>query len=300
MSGGSDVRIGVAQLEFVEADLASPERRAAAGTAAIDRLAAAGADVVVLPELAATGYVLDADHLGRHAETVEPGPPGPGRPVLAAWAAAARRHGVAVVGGLAERTAHALYNTAVAIGPHGEVVGRYRKLHLFGAEHRVFAPGDLGLPVFPLGSLRAGLLICYDLRFPEAARILALQGAEVLLVPTAWIGGFDRAGPRPGRFIGQIEAALVHANLNQVYVVCADFAGRQRELEMLGQSVAIDPYGVILAGPLPETGPADFVVDVDAATVRSARHRGEGISPRENRRTDVYADLLGYRAPTGR
>lgn len=286
--------IGIAQLQFDDDDLASAERRRVKSTAAINRLAAAGAEVVVLPELAACGYLLEERHLRDHAEPSEP----TGK-VLGAWAAAARRHRIFVVGGYAELDGDAIYNAAIALGPDGGVIGHYRKLHLFGAEHHLFTPGDLGLPVFDLGALRVGLLICYDLRFPEAARILALQGAEMVLVPTAWVGGFDLPGSRGGRFIGQIEAALVHANLNQTYIVCADFAGRQRDLDLLGQSLAIDPYGTIVAGPLPTSEPADAIVAVDISVVHAALERGPGISPRANRRVDVYDDYLGYVSVVG-
>lgn len=287
-------KIGIAQLQFGDDDLDCAKRRWAKSVAAIDRLAAAGAEVVVLPELAACGYVLDAGHLRDHAEPAQPT-----GAALGAWVAAARRHRISIVGGFAERDGDALYNAAIALGPDGEVIGHYRKLHLFGAEHAFFTPGDLGLLVFQLGALRAGLLICYDLRFPEAPRLLALQGAEVVLVPTAWVAGFDRPGPRVRRFIGQIEAALVHANLNQTYIVCADFAGRQRSLDLLGQSLAVDPYGTILAGPLPGSEPAETIVEVDAEVVRSALERGPGISPRGNRRVDVYDDHLGYDPSNG-
>ena len=243
----------------------------------------------MLPELAATGYVLAGDHLHEHAE-----PADATGPVLGAWVAAARRHHVAVVRGYVERLGDSLFNAAVAIASDGRVAGHYRKLHLFGGEHDVLAPGDLGLPVFDLAGLRVGLLICYDLRFPEAARILALRGAQAVLVPTAWVGGFNARGTAPGRFIGQIEAALAHANLNQVYVLCADFAGRQRDVQLLGRSIAIDPFGAIVAGPASADEPATLCADVDPATVAAALERGAGISPRANRRTDVYGDLLGY------
>jgi predicted amidohydrolase len=282
-------RVGLAQLRYDADEVDRPDRRAGVTVAAVERLAAAGAEIVVLPELAACGYVLEPDHLARNAE-----PSTPTGPVVGAWADAARRLGVTVVGGYAERIGEAVFNTAVAIGPTGDVAGRYRKLHLFGPEHQVMVPGDAGLPVVDLGRLRVGLLVCYDLRFPETVRILALQGADAVIVPTAWVGGFDASPPVAGRFIGQIEAALVHANLNQVYVLCADFAGRQRDVQLLGRSIAIDPFGTIVAGPASADEPAVLCTDVDPATVAAALERGAGISPRANRRTDVYGELLGY------
>jgi N-carbamoylputrescine amidase len=285
------VRIALAQIDH--ADLVDVDCRVEVTCRAIDDAAAAGAQFVVLPELAACGYVLDETHLGRWAE-----PGDASGAVVGAWREACARHGVAVVGGFAERAGDAIYNSAVALDRSGAVAGRYRKLHLFGAERDLFTAGDLGLPVIDLEGLRVGMLICYDLRFPEAARILALQDAEVIAVPTAWVGGFDRPGRATGRQIGQIEAAVVHANLNQVYVACADFVGTSPGYEFLGRSLLIDPYGDIVEGPLDPDRPGVILTDVDPAVVAGARERGPNISPRRNRRTDVYEHLLGYHPPT--
>lgn len=257
---------------------------------AIDTAAAAGARLIVLPELAASGYVLDEPGLRRVAES------GDGGTVTSAWRAAARRHQMTVIGGRTELDGDSLFNAVVVISPSGEVVGHYRKLHLFGAEHRVFTPGDLGIPLFDVAGLRLGVLVCYDLRFPEALRIAALRGAQVIAVPTAWVGGFDRPDPGEAR-IGQVDGALVQANLSQVWVLCADHVGRSGTIEFLGRSVVVDPYGRAVLGPLSADEPGVHVVDIDPDEALRAQERGKGISPRRNRRTDVYDDLLGYRPP---
>ena len=107
----------------------------------------------------------------------------------------------------------------------GSIVGHYRKLHLFVAEHDIFVPGDVGLPIVGIAGAAVGMLVCYDLRFPEAARILALRDAELVAVPTAWVAGFDRQSPEAE--IGQVRGALVQANLDQIFIACADQVGRE-------------------------------------------------------------------------
>jgi predicted amidohydrolase len=281
------MRVAIAQLRCPSLD---PDDAVARTTGAIEAAARDGAEVVVLPEMS-SGYVLDAAALAPVAEVGDDGA------LLTAWRAVAREHGVIVVGGFAEKVGRRLFNTAAVIDRRGAVVGRYRKLHLFGAEHQVFTPGDCGLPVFDLDGVRLGVLICYDLRFPEALRILALQGAQVVAVPTAWVTGFDRALPGPDERIGQVDGALVQANLNQVWVACADQVGTTAPYTFLGRSLVVDPYGEPVLGPLSHDTPAVQVADVDLAQVAHAQDRGPGISPRANRRTDVYGELLGYRPP---
>jgi predicted amidohydrolase len=279
------MRIAVAQ---IRCDAALDGARRDATVAAIESAARAGAELVVLPELAACGYRLSADHLALRAETAV----GDG-PVLSAWRDTARHRGIGVVGGFAEKTGAAIANAVAVIGREGEMLGTYRKLHLFDTEHNVFAPGDTGLPVFELGGVRIGVLVCYDLRFVEAARILALSGAALIAVPTAWIAGFDTAPPRGPR-IPHVDGVIVQANLNQVHFAVADQVGRQDGLTFLGRSLVIDPFGKVLHGPLSAREEAVVSVDIDLAANERAQHRGPGISPRENRRTDVYDTLLGY------
>ncbi len=281
------VQVAVCQ---VQAHALDPAANALSTVAAIERAATEGARIVVLPELAATGYCVDPVALRDVAESVST--PGP---VLRAWVDAARRLGVAVIGGFAELDGGRLFNSAVTIDASGSVRSVYRKLHLFAGERDCFAPGDLGLPIVEVHGVRVGVIVCYDLRFPEAMRILALRGAELIAVPTAWVGGFDR---RPsGERIGQVDGAIVQANLNQVYVACADAVGAIDPFRFLGQSVGVTPYGEVVAGPLSGSDEGIAHVSVDPQTVADARHRGPGIDPFENRRTDVYAVDLGYREP---
>ena len=142
------------------------------------------------------------------------------------------------------------------------------------------------------------MLICYDLRFPESLRILALQGAELVVVPTAWVGGFDRADTTDGR-IGQVDGVLVQANLNQVFVVRRP--GRPHRAPRVPRPVRGGRS--VRAGrgrsALGDRGQCGRRRHRPARRPPSTCKRGPGISPRANRRTDVYDDLLGYRSTTG-
>jgi predicted amidohydrolase len=138
----------------------------------------AACDLIVFPELAVTGSVPDREAAGKLAEPV----PGPGTERLRELAAA---HDAYLVAGLIERDAASgeLFNTAVLVGPDG-VVGRYRKLHLADEDRAWATPGDTGLPTFDIPAGRVGLLIGYDALFPEAARALAIEGADIIACPS--------------------------------------------------------------------------------------------------------------------
>ncbi len=151
----------------------------------IRKAAHLGAEIVVLPELADSGYVFNtAPELAGLAEAI------PGGRSAESLIALARELGIHIVSGLAESDAGRFYNSAILCGPDG-YIGKYRKLHLWNRENLFFAPGDLGLPVFDTRLGRIGIAICYDGWFPETFRQLALNGAELVCVPTNWV-------PMPG------------------------------------------------------------------------------------------------------
>jgi N-carbamoylputrescine amidase len=235
-----------------------------------------GARLVILPELIVPGYRLDASFLRDAAEPLD-------GPTVGAWGALAAEAGGYVAGGFCERDGDRLFNGAVLVGPEG-VVLHYRKLHLFAGEKDVFAPGDLGLPVARTEVGVVGLCICYDLRFVETARILALRGAELVCVPTAWLPGFDRQRWDQEGFCPQARGAQLQANLDQVFIACASEAGNG----FLGSSVVCDPYGAARLGPLPGEREELAVVTVELDEVSRAHDRGELINPGTDRRSDVY------------
>ena len=187
-------------------------------------------------------------------------------PTTDALAAVAEEADGLVVAGLAEYAPGNVFDTAVAITADG-VIAHYRKLHLFDREKACLRAGDLGLPVVDTPFGRIGLCICYDLRFPEVARILALRDAELICAPAAWVHGFDKT---PSDVPGQVNGVIVQANLNQVFVACASQVGGTGEHRFLGSSVVVDPFGDLTLGPLPADVPAIAAADVELEQCRDA------------------------------
>lgn len=243
---------------------------------------AAGADLVVLPELAISGYVVDGRLACEVAEPLDGA-------TAEAFVRLAGEFDALIAYGFCERAGTELYNTVVVVDGSGPVL-HYRKLHLFDLEKAVYTAGDLGLPVADTAFGRIGVCICYDLRFVEVLRALSLRGADLVLAPAAWVGGFDRTVPATGG-TRHVDSVLAQANLDQVAVVAvSQVAGAAHGgPSTLGGSVACDAYGELLAGPLSRTVADSARVAVDIEAVRAARVRGERIRPREDRRTDVYA-----------
>ncbi len=271
---------GVSAVQF-GAVAGDPDANRLAIAAAIRAEAAAGAKLIVLPELAVSGYHLDEPALRAAAEPAE----GPTAALLRGLAA---ETDATLVCGFCEKEAGRIYNSAMLVTPAGALT-LYRKLHLFDGEKEVFTPGDKGLVVAETPVGQVGVCVCYDLRFVEVARGLALLGADLLAVPTAWVGGFDKAPRDEGGFIGQARGAVVQANLNQLPMVCASQSGREGNIRFLGSSLIVDAWGACLAGPMgeDESGAARAVLDL--GQIRAARRRSDRIRPREDRRVDVYS-----------
>jgi N-carbamoylputrescine amidase len=274
--------IGLAQLT---ARLYDPEANRRTATRAVQHLFLGGADLVVLPELMSSGYGCDRARLHDVAEPID-------GPTVCAWQAAAARSGGLVAGGVCERDGDDVYDTAVLVDGD-DVLLHYRKLHLFAQEKLTFTPGDRGLPVAQTRLGVVGLCICYDLRFVETVRALALQGAELIAVPTAWLPGFDRERWDDGGYAPQARGALLQANLDQVYIACASQAARNRELEFLGSSLLCDPYGKPVLGPLSGSRQELVAAAIDLDAVSRAHEREPLIQPQADRRTDVYGLAVG-------
>lgn len=282
------VGVALAQIGAPPGDSGANRRRSAEVAAALFEQ---GADIVVLPEMCVPWYTANRARLQGEAEPLD-------GPTVEAWHLVATAHDGVIVGGFCERAAAAgdevLYNSAVAVSPDG-VIGHYRKLHLFDTEKLCFAPGDLGLPTFESPFGRLGICVCYDLRFVEVVRVLALSGADLICVPTAWVRGFDRRGVDDGGLIPHAQGALLQANLSQVFIACASQAGVFGDLHFLGSSILAGPYGQLIAGPLARDGDELQVTHVDLADAAGAQVRSELIRPRADRRTDVYGVTLGSR-----
>jgi N-carbamoylputrescine amidase len=276
------VRIGLVQLGTEPFEV---EKNRAATVEAADRAFVDGADIVILPEMAVHGYVADARRLAPVAEPVD-------GPTTAEWRRVAANHDGYIAGGLCERDGDALYNSAVLVGRDG-VILHYRKVHLFADEKVAFRPGDLGFPVGHTRFATVGLCVCYDLRFVEAARIMALRGADLICVPTAWLPGFDQERWDERGMCPQAYGALFQSNLNQTFIACASQVGIHGGLEFLGSSLVADPYGKVAVGPLSGSEDQTVVVEVDIAAAKHAQVRGPLIAPRADRRTDVYGLWTG-------
>ena len=241
----------------------------------IRRAAERGADLIVLPELANSGC-----DLGTHALALELGEEFPGGPTVQAWKEHAQHSGVCVVGGLLEREGDTLYNSAVLLAPG--VAGRYRKTHLWNKEKFLYEPGQ-ELPVFDTSVGRIGILICYDAWFPEAARTLALKGAQMLCVPSNapddWVPEEQRKG---GLTMLNIHA-IAHANANRLFVACANRVGDG----YLGRSCVADPTGGVLAlGDPTEEGLV--LADVDPSRARSEKRLTDASHAFDDRNPAIY------------
>lgn len=272
-----ELTIGIAQITGRGDPDANRQLTLDAARALFDR----GAQLVVLPELIVPGYRLDPVFQVAGAEPLD-------GPTVSAWHELASAGGGYMAGGFCECDGDRLFNSAVLVGGDG-VLLHYRKLHRFSAEKDIFTPGDLGLPVVETAAGTIGLCICYDLRFVETARILALSGAELIAVPTAWLPGFDNVRWDSDGFCPQARGAQLQANLDQVFIACASQAGAAWDLSFLGSSVVCDPRGTALVGPMSGEHDKSALVRVDVDEVRRAHDRGQLINPKTDRRSDVYA-----------
>lgn len=271
------MRISCAQYAVRDGD---PETNRERSVAAILEAADAGADLVVLPELANSGCDLSREQASRLAEEVGDIGKDSGRPTLRAWRRAVEETGVFVVGGFLEREGDALYNSATVVGPG--FFGRYRKTHLWDREKLYYEPGR-DLPVFETPLCNVGVLICYDAWFPEAARTLALRGADLLCVPANapddWVPEEQRRGD-----LTMLNAhAISHANANRLFLACAN---RVRD-GYLGRSCIVDPTGGLLAFG-GSAGEALIHADVDVARSRRDKRLTGRSHSFGDRNPDIY------------
>lgn len=214
--------------------------------AALDQASAGEADFVVLPEMWLTGYAYRRlDELAQHTpESLE------------RVGALAKKNGYFVAGSWAERGEDGhLYNTACIIGPDGRVRARYRKVHLFGPmkETHHFLRGRSAV-VADLEIGKIGIALCYDLRFPELARKMALAGAELLVYPSQW------PESRLGHFHTLLAARAIE---NQVFAAGVNRTGRNHAVQFGGGSIVIGPRGEVLAQLGGEEGFLEIELDLD-------------------------------------
>jgi N-carbamoylputrescine amidase len=267
---------------------ADKERNVSHAIDQIGQAASRGAQVVCLQELFATPYPCqDEDHERfRLAEPI----PGPTHDRLGE---AAARHQVVVVGSLFERRAAGLYhNTAVVFDADGRSAGLYRKMHIpddpLYYEKFYFTPGDLGFRCFNTRYGRLGVGICWDQWFPEAARLMALHGAEILFYPTA-IGWLRAEKPVHGasQHAAWETAMRAHAIANGLFVAAPNRVGTEGELEFWGASFVADPYGNVLHRAAHDQE-ALVLVECQRGLIDVARTHWPFL---RDRRIDAYGDL---------
>lgn len=232
---------------------------------AVHFLAASGADVAVLPELFTSGYTFDTRGEVKAAAI------GPDDEALRPLYDLSRDRSMGICGGYAERAGDRYFNSAFFIGD-GALIANYRKTHLFSHEKEFFSPGDTGFSAFPYRGTRFGMMICFDWFFPEAARTLALAGAEVILHPANLVLPFCQ------------RAMFARALENRVFTVTANRVGTEqngrRRNAFTGGSVVVSPGG-------------DYLMELDSDTemcrtvvIEPAQARDKKVTPLN----DLFAD----------
>ena len=268
-------KIAVAQLAIA---VAEPDKNRQAAAEAIAEAAAAGARLVVLPELCDSGYVFAPEDPAAEARGLAA--PAAGNPTLGQWHALAGQHGLVIVGGFCELGDDGrLYNSAAIVDASGTRVV-YRKAHLWDTEKLVFTPGDAAPPVVGTEVGRIGLMVCYDLEFPEWTRLAALDGADLIAAPVNWPGYTWPAGERPA----EVDKAQATAAANHVFVAVADRCGTERGVSWISGSLIASPEGYLLAGPVLADRPALLTADCDLPEAR-------------NKQVSERNDLLADRRP---
>jgi len=257
----------------------------------IREAAARGAQLICLQELFASQYFCQVEDAAFFdlAEAID-------GPTVTAISKVAKECAVSIVTPIFERRAPGIYhNSVVVLGPQGQNLGLYRKMHIpddpLFMEKFYFTPGDLGFKSFATPAVNVGTLICWDQWYPEAARLTAMRGAEVLTYPTA-IGWHPKEKAEFGA--AQVSAWQTmqrsHAIANGVFVVAVNRVGhegpKEGGLEFWGHSFVADPFGVVLA----EAGEGEEVLVVECDLTRQEWVRRNWPFFRD-RRIDDYGDL---------
>lgn len=267
-------RIGYLQFEPVLGDIPANRLRISAALEAVE------ADLLVLPELAFTGYSLvdrkQALALAENPDDSES---------VNLLTGIALRTGAHIVAGFAEKVVmdgrETTYNSSVLVGPDG-LVATYRKIHLFGFEAELFDPGDRPPEVYDIGGLKVGMMICFDWFFPETARLLALAGADVIAHPANLVLDWCQ------------KSMIVRCLENNLFAVTANRYGTEtrqgNSLTFTGGSQITAPLSRILASA-PDSGDNLHIVEIDPMIARK-KHVTPVNHLLEDRRTELYGGLL--------
>ena len=282
MGSGATIRVAAVQMEPVLGQVGRNLRRILSG---LEHASDEGAKLAVFPECALSGYGFESREDGyAHAVAVD-------GPEVAAIAEVAGATGCGCVFGLLEKDGRKLYNACAVVGPGG-LVGTYRKIHLpyLGIDAHV-DPGDRPLAVHEVNGLRLGVQICYDGSFPEASRVLALLGADLIALPTNWPTFSECAAE---------HMIPTRAMENTVYVMAVNRVGVESGFRFIGASSIADPSGKILA-KADDSAEATLFAEIDPERSRTkrlvrvpGRHEIDRIA---DRRPAFYGPLV---APNGR
>ena len=238
-------------------------------------LAGREADMLVLPELFSTGYRFkNMDEAHHYAETI------PDCLTTNFLISQAKKINTYIFAGLVEVDKEYVYNSSVIVGPDG-FIGRYRKIHLFDTEKACFHAGSEVPPVFDLNGIKVGVMICFDWRFPEMARSLALKGAEIIAHPSNLV-------------LPHCPQAMITRCLeNRVYAITADRIGKEsrvpyESLHFIGQSQVVDPDGNILIRASETYEEVQIIeIDLDKARRKLLNSKNDII---KDRRPDLYSE----------
>ncbi len=274
----------------MDVELAHPKRNVDRMIARFRDAAAAGAELVIFPECAVTGYCFEDA-----AEALSVAQPIPGPTLDRLWAACAEV-GRFVLFGTLERDEERIFNTAVLIGPPG-IVATYRKIHLplLGAD-RFASYGDRPFAVHSVGDLRLGINICYDANFPEAARCLALLGADLIALPTNWVVG-------PGSSCTVEHVIHARALDSKVFYCAVNRVGTERGFTFFGRSKIVDPGGQTIVA-LDDDSESTIYADIDVALARAkhvvripGRHESHRFADRRPEKYGLLAQPHELRSP---
>ena len=266
--------LALVQMDPQRADRAGNRQRI---VAKLEEAVQEGAHLVVFPECALSGYVFDSAHEAVPASETVPGE------TSELLREVCLRHNVYAIVGLLEREGDTLYNSALVVGPQS--VDVYRKCHLPVLGIDRYVGSGQALPIFNLPFARVGVLICYDIRFPEAVRSLTLRGADIVVVPTNWPEGAESAP----EFLTRARAWE-----NRLYVAACNRVGVEQGTRFLGRSQVVAPDGRFLAqaGGNEET---ILYAEIEVAQARQKRIIFTPgvfeLDPVGGRRSDLYGDL---------
>jgi N-carbamoylputrescine amidase len=280
----NNLTLGLVQMTCAEL----PQVNLDKAVARIEDAAARGAQVVCLQELFASRYPCQTEDVANFelAESI----PGPSTQALGKLAAARK---IVIVASLFERRAAGVYhNTAVVIDASGAICGRYRKMHIPDDprfyEKFYFTPGDLGFLSHPTAYGPMGVLVCWDQWFPEAARLTAMSGAQVIFYPTAIGWDLNEVPEVRARQLAAWETVQRgHAIANGVFVAAVNRVGVEDGLEFWGNSFISDPFGEVIARASTSTEET-LVVECDLGQVEQTRRNWPFL---RDRRIDAYGDL---------